>query len=136
MKDINTYLTFDGNCAQAMRFYEKCLKADLHMMPFSEMPGEVAPESKNRIMHARLTKGTATLLASDTMPGHPYRPGNNFSISLNCESKQEVDDLVSQLKQGGNVTMTPQETFWGAYFAMLVDQFGVQWMFNHDMPRK
>ena len=137
MTDINAYLTFDGNCRQAMKFYEKCLKAELHMMPFAEMPGEKIPaEAKERIMHARLSKGKATLMASDTMPGMAFKTGNNFSVSVNCESKKEADEFFTALKEGGKATMPLQETFWGAYFGMLTDQFGINWMFNFDMPKK
>ena len=136
MKEINAYLTFDGNCADAMKFYQKCLKADLQMMPFSEMPGNKTPaNAKDRIMHARLQKGNAILMASDTMPGHPFKPGNNFSISVNCESKKEVDDFANALKEGGQVTMPNQEMFWGAYFGMVTDKFGISWMFNHDLAK-
>jgi len=138
MTEMNTYLTFDGNCAEAMKFYQKCLNADLQMMPFSEMPkteGEIPAGSKDRVMHARLTKGNATLMASDTMPGHPFKMGNNFSISLNCESKKEVDDFANAFKQGGQVTMPNQDTFWGAYFGMVTDKFGINWMFNYDFKK-
>ena len=137
MNNINAYLTFDGACAEAMRFYQKCLKADLQLMPFSELPGDhkIPPGAETRIMHARLTKGAATLMASDTMPGHAFKQGNNFSISVNCESKQEVDDFSNALKEGGQVTMPNQDTFWGAYFGMLTDKYGINWMLNFDKPR-
>lgn len=136
MKEIHCYLTFDGNCASAMKFYEKCLKAELHMMPFAEMQGQpIPPEAKDKIMHARLQKGSAVLMASDNMPGMPLTKGNNFSVSINCASKQEADDYFGALKEGGKVTMPLQDTFWGAYFGMVTDQFGIQWMFNYDKPR-
>jgi PhnB protein len=136
MKDINCYLTFDGNCAEAMKFYQKALKAEMEMMPFSQIPGQqIPPGSENRIMHARLQKGTAILMASDTMPGHPFTKGTNFSVSVNCGSKQEVDEYFGALKEGGKVTMPAQQMFWGAYFAMLTDKFGVNWMFNFDTPK-
>lgn len=137
MKGINTYLIFDGNCREAVKFYEKCLKADLLMMPFAEMPGDVPPEAKDRIMHAKLTRGEeVVIMASDNMPGMPFQQGNNFSVSINCEGKQEVDELIRALGDGGKVTMPAQETFWGAYFAMLTDKFGINWMLNHDLPQK
>ncbi|MGZ3712206.1 MAG: VOC family protein [Bdellovibrionota bacterium] len=132
MKTINAYLTFNGNCAQAMKFYEKSLEAELFMMPFNEAPMPEMKNMKDRIMHARLTKGNATLMASDTMPNHPFTQGNNFSVSIDCESSAEVDKLFKALSAGGKSTMDPQDTFWGAHFAMCTDQFGVQWMFNHD----
>ncbi|MGE0526612.1 MAG: VOC family protein [Bdellovibrionales bacterium] len=136
MKAISTYLNFDGNCAEAMKFYQKCLKADLELMPFSEMPGDVPPASKNRIMHARLTKGGAVLMASDTMPGMPFTLGNNFSVSIHCESKAEVDEFLGALKEGGKVTMPAAEMFWGAYFGMCTDKFGVNWMFNCELAQR
>ncbi len=138
MNQINTYLTFDGNCAEAMKFYQKCLKADLEMMPFSEMPNskELPKGSEKRIMHARLHKGGATLMASDTMPGHPFKPGNNFSISIDCTTKKEVDEFSKELSAGGKVTMANQDMFWGAYFGMITDKYGINWMFNCDQAKK
>ncbi len=135
MKEINNYLIFDGNCREAMKFYEKCLGAELQLIPFSEMPGDAPAEAKDRIMHARLAKGPAVLMASDTMPGHAFQQGNNFSVSVQCESVQEIDSLFTALAQKGNVTMPLQHTFWAARFGMLTDQFGINWMFNLDEPK-
>ena len=137
MKAINTYLNFDGNCADAMKFYQKCLKAELHMMPFSEIPdGKFPPGAKDRVMHARLQKGGAVLMASDTMPGHAFKQGNNFAISINCDSKQEVDEYSTALKEGGATVMPNQDMFWGAYFGMVKDKFDVVWMFNYEHANK
>jgi PhnB protein len=135
MQAINCYLTFDGNCAEAMKFYQKALKMDLEMMPFSQMPGEVPKGHENRIMHARLQKGNAILMASDSMPQHPYKHGNNFSVSINCDTKAEVDEFAHALKEGGMLTMPPGEMFWGAYFGMVTDKFGIAWMFNCDTKK-
>jgi PhnB protein len=132
MKNIHVYLTFDGNCAQAMKFYEKCLGGTLQMMPFSEAPMPEMKSVKDRMMHARLSNGAATLMASDTMPGHPFAKGTNFSVSVDCGTGEEVDRLCAALAAGGKVTMEPQDTFWGARFGMCTVQFGVLWMFNHD----
>lgn len=136
MKEINAYLTFDGNCREAMKFYEKCLHAELQMMPFSSADMKVPAGTEERIMHAKLTSNKAVLMASDNMPGMPFQKGNNFSISINCESQTEVDRLFAALGEKGTVTMPLQNTFWGAYFGMLTDRFGINWMFNFDMPKK
>jgi PhnB protein len=137
MKEVVTYLNFDGNCREAMQFYAKCLGAELQMTPFSDVPGNPAPAAKDRIVHARLTKGTsALLLASDTQPGMPLQQGNNFSVSVQCESVQEIDKLFAALGENGKVSMPLQDTFWGARFGMLTDRFGIQWMFNFDHPKK
>ena len=136
MKDLIAYLMFDGNCREAMQFYEKCLSAELNMFPFSEAPMDIPAEGKERIMHARLTKGSATLMASDTMIGTPLQKGNNFSVSMNCESVEEAEKLFASLGEKGTVTMALQDTFWGAHFGMLTDQFGVNWMFNFDRSKQ
>lgn len=136
MQGIYSYLTFNGNCREAMSFYQKCMGAELHTMPFSEMPGDFPAEAKDRVMHARLTKGPAIIMASDTMPGMPFHPGNNFSISVACESMEEIKSLFNAFSEKANVTMPLQDTFWGAHFGMLTDQFGTQWMFNFDKPQQ
>jgi PhnB protein len=135
MTEIVTYLTFDGNCREAMTFYQECLSAELHLMPFSEMPGDYPRAAKDRIMHARLNKGKMALMASDTMPEMPLHQGNNFSISIQCETAHEIDSLFAALGEGGKVTMPLQDQFWGARFGRLTDRFGIQWMLNFTHPK-
>jgi PhnB protein len=136
MKEITTYLNFDGNCREAIKFYERCLGGELQMMPFSETPCNAPKEAKDRIAHARLVNGSAVLMASDTMPGMPFNPGNNFSICVNCQSVEELDRSFTSLGENGRVTMPVQDTFWGARFGMLEDQFGIHWMFNFEKPKQ
>ena len=135
MKEIVTYLNFNGNCRDAMKFYERCLGGELHMMPFSEVPGNHPPEAKDRIMHARLTNGSAVLMASDTMPGMPFQQGTNFAIAVMCQSQEELERFFNAVSEKGKVTMPLQDTFWGARFGMLTDQFGINWMFNFEKPK-
>jgi PhnB protein len=134
MKEINAYLTFNGNCREAMTFYAKCLGAELQTMPFSEMPGNAPKEAGNRLAHARITKGATVLMASDNLPGMAFQAGNNFSVSLTCESTQEVDSLFAALSENGSVKMAPQETFWAQRYSMFTDQFGIHWMLNLSKP--
>src|SRR6478672_8856856 len=105
MNALTTYLIFDGNCREAMQFYQKCFGGDLQMMPFSECPVDYPKEGKDRTLHAKLTKGSAVLMASDTMPGMPFQQGNNFSISVNCESLDEIQRLFAAFSENGKVTM-------------------------------
>ncbi len=135
MKAVTTYLTFDGNCREAMTFYGNCLGADLHAMPFSDMPGNVPAQAKDRIMHARLIKGTTLLMASDSMPGMPFQQGNNFSVSVECESLEEIERLFAAIGENGAIKMPLQDVFWGARFGMLTDRFGINWMFNFEKPK-
>lgn len=135
MKEFQTYLNFNGNCRQAMEFYAKCLGAELFIMPFSQGPMEVSAEAKDKVLHARLSKGTQVIMASDCPPGVPLQQGNNFSININCESREELDKLFAALGEKGKVGMPAQDMFWGAYFGMVTDQFGVNWMFNYELPK-
>ncbi len=138
MKNMNTYLIFEGNCRQAMGFYKKCLGGVLYMMPYSQAPGceNLLTKTKNWIIHARLTIKSQVLMASDTRPDMPVKEGNNFFISINCESIKETEKIFKALRAKGTVEMPPQETFFATRFAMLTDQFGIKWMLNFEKPEK
>ena len=144
MAQVNIYLTFDGNCEEAFNFYKSVLGGEFPMMGrFGDMPPEdgmppLADEHKNRIMHVSLPVSKETILmGSDTMPGmHEFVQGNNFSISVNAENREEADRIFKGLSEGGKVTMPMQDTFWGAYFGMWTDKFGINWMVNYDDPAK
>src|SRR5712692_7080102 len=104
MKEVVTHLNFDGNRREAKDSYRKCFGAELYLMPFSEAPGDLpkqAQEAKDRIMHASLTKGFRLLMAADTMPGMPLQQGNNFTVSIQCESLQEIESLFTALGEKG-----------------------------------
>jgi PhnB protein len=133
MKEIVTFLHFDGNCREAMQFYKNCFDAELFLLPFSESPSSLPSpptEALDRIMHATLKKTSTLLMAADILPGTPYQPGDNFAVILHCESLPELEHLFAALGEKGHVTMPPQDTFWGARFGTLPDRFGIRWMFN------
>jgi len=137
MKSVISYLNFDGNCRDAVKFYQRCLAGELHVMPFSEAPGDFPKEAKDRVMHASVIKdGVVLLMASDTMPGAPFKQGNNFYICVAPESAEELERLFTAFSEKGAVTMPLQDTFWGARFGMLTDRFGVNWMFNFEKPKQ
>ena len=136
MKEMNAYLTFDGTCREAMKFYAKCTGGELNLMTFSEAPGNFPAEAKDRIMHARLAKGGAVIMASDSMPGQPHIVGNYVWVAIKCESAEETEKLFAAFSENGKVVMPVGETFWAVRFGMLTDQFGVNWMFNFEKPRQ
>ena len=77
------------------------------------------------------------LMGSDTMPGiHDHQVGNNISLSINTDSREEADLIFNGLSAGGKVSMPLADTFWGAYFGMWTDKFGINWMVNYDDPAK
>lgn len=135
MQNLNPYLTFNGNCKEAMTFYHQALGGNIEIMPFEGSGMETPAEAKDRVMHAILTIDNIIIMASDSMPGQDIAFGANVSLSINCSSREEANKLYASLGEGGTPTMPLQDTFWGAYFGMLNDKFGVQWMFNYDAPQ-
>lgn len=131
MRRILPYLAFDGNCREAMTFYQGCLGGELEVMTFGDAPMETPPGQEERVVHAALTAGPVLLMASDTLPGMEYARGDAVSVYLDCESDEEVEALFRSLSEGGRRTMPPEDAFWGARFAMCSDRFGIQWMLSH-----
>jgi PhnB protein len=136
MGKIETYLFFDGRCAEAMRFYEATLGGKLEAMftyGDSPAPEHCPPGASDRIMHARLRVGDSALMASDTAPGMAASPMAGFSLSLTYDTADEARRIFDALSQGGTVTMPPQKTFWSEVFGMLTDRFGTPWMVGGGM---
>ena len=134
MNATNIYLTFDGNCREAMTFYGKCLGAEPGFTTFAQGPPDVAAMAKGAgdpILHTELHSGPVVLMASDSMPGMTFVKGSNFSISLTCDSLAEMEKLFAALGEEGTVTMAMHDAFWGGRFGMLVDRIGVQWMLSY-----
>ena len=128
MKSFQPYLNFNGNTREAMEFYQKACGGTLDLQTFGE--ASKVPGTEHRIMHARLSNGDAVLMASDTMPEHPFVQGTNVMVNIDCESDEELDRIFAALSEGAMITMPVQDTFWRARFGMLIDKFGVHWMFN------
>ena len=135
MHQLNTYLFFDGNCADAMRFYERTLGGKLSLMTHAESPmaAQTPPGSANRILHARLDFDGGMLMASDSMVGQPYEGMKGFSLSLIYPTAAEGRRMFDALAPGGHVIMPMEKTFWAEGFGMLVDRFGTPWMVNGGM---
>jgi PhnB protein len=136
MATVNTYLTFSNNCEEAFNFYKSVFGGEFaHIGRFKDMPSEQPiPESEgNKIMHVSLPIGNTVLMGSDSFSAQSQPViGNNFSIAINAESQEEAQKLFDGLSAGGKVTMPLNKTFWGAYFGMFTDKFGINWMVNFD----
>ena len=136
MPSLDAYLVFDGNCAEAMRFYQRTLGGKLDMMTHAQSPlaGHGASASNaNRIMHARLSVDGRSLMASDSMLGQPYAGMNGFSLSLIYPTVAEAKRIFDTLAEGGRIAMPFDKTFWAEGFGMLVDRFGTPWMVNGNL---
>ena len=133
MPTLDSYLFFDGHCADAMRFYERVTGGRMiMMMKYSDAPGPKDPQhcppgSEDHIMHAALDIGGRTLMASDTPPGQA-KPMQGFSLSLYYDTPEEAKRKFDMLADGGKVTMPFAPTFWSKGFGMLVDKYGTPWM--------
>ena len=142
MAQINPYLTFNGNCAEAFDFYKSVFGGEFaYIGKFKDMPSEqtLPEEVGNLIMHVSLPiSSETTLMGSDAneMFGQTAQFGSNVSISINTASEAEAQRLFNGLSSGGKITMPLDKTFWGAYFGMFTDQFGVHWMVNYDYEQK
>ena len=129
---LNPYLSFNGQCEAAFKFYEQCLGGKIGVIlnyGSSPMAEQVPSELRDKIMHVRLAVGDQILMGSDSPPEH-YEETKGMSVSLNTNEPAEAERIFQALAENGTVRMPLQETFWAARFGMLVDQFGIPWMVN------
>ncbi len=134
-KQLNPYLIFNGTAEQAIRFYEDALGAKAEgPMRYGDVPGgTVAPEHRNRVMHARLTLDAGVIMISDAHPNTPVATESNVHLCLHFDDIADMTGKFDALAKGGTITMPIQDTFWGAKFGQLTDAFGVRWMFNYQI---
>jgi PhnB protein len=140
MPTINPYLNFYGNTEEAFNFYKDIFGGKfLALQRFKDFPegDKLSDTDREKIMHISLpiSKGYI-LMGTDTLEsmGQTLTVGNNFYISVQVETKEEADRVFKELSAGGKMEMPIQDTFWGAYFGMFADKFGIQWMINFDYP--
>lgn len=144
MAVLNAYLNFNGNCEEAFNFYKSVFGGDFtYVGRFGDMPeGEqpIPDEMKNAIMHISLPISKETILMGSDTGGEwasQLVVGNNVSLSITALTKEEADRLFEGLAAGGNITMPIGDVFWGDYFGMLTDKYGVNWMvgFNEEYSK-
>ena len=142
MVSVNPYLLFNGQAEAALNFYKSVFGGEFSdFNKFKDMPDgdKLSAVEQELVMHASfpLNDGS-TLMVSDSLPSQnsTITPGNNFQLSIACESEGEATQLFNALSAGGNITMPLAKTFWGAYFGMLNDKFNVSWMVNYDYPKE
>jgi PhnB protein len=128
------YLSFNGNCAEAFRYYEKHLGGKIDgQFAFSDAPEGGAPgvpdDWKSKIMHVSMTVGDTVLMGSDAPPPH-FKTPQGFSVSLHTEDAAKAERVFDALADGGEVQMPLAETFWAKRFGMVTDRFGTPWMIN------
>jgi len=134
MKQLNVYLCFPGTCEEALNFYKNALGGDIvSIQRFGDSPVDASEADKQRIMHAEFKADGIYFMASDSMPGQPTRPGDMVSLSINLTDAAEQERIFNRLSEDGTVGMPLQETFWGAFFGMVTDKYGIHWMLNREV---
>ncbi len=134
MAQINSYLTFDGNCREAMNFYKECLGGELTLQTIGESPlsEKMPPPMQACILHATLVRENMVLMATDMVGENGLVKGNSVSMVLNCSSEKEVRTSYEKLAAGGKATHPLELTFWGALFGDLTDRYGNNWLLHFD----
>ncbi|RKR05412.1 PhnB protein [Flavobacterium sp. 90] len=133
MTTINSYLTFNGNCREAMTFYKECLGGELVIQTVDESPvsEQLPSQMKKCILHSMLKSDNLIIMGSDMSPQNLIK-GNAVSLMLNFSSEEETRKTYASLSRYGNASQPLEIMFWGALFGHLTDKFGNQWMFNYD----
>ncbi|HMR82159.1 MAG TPA: VOC family protein [Niabella sp.] len=134
MAQINSYLTFNGNCREAMTFYKECLGGELIFQTVGESPlsDKMPKQMKNCVVHATLSKKALVLMASDMVGEQGLIQGNSVSLSLHCCSEEEIKNCYAKLSQGGTASHPLEENFWGALSGDLTDKFGNHWILHYN----
>jgi PhnB protein len=134
IKEIAPYLIFDGNCAEACRFYQSVLGGKLDIQTYADSPAKehVPADSHARVIHARLSIGQWGVMASDAPSTKEYERAQGTSITVTIGSEPDAKRIFDALVAGGRATMPYGKTFWSPGFGMLVDRFGVPWMVNTE----
>jgi len=138
MTQLNAYLSFDGNCADAMRFYASVLDAKLEaLITYGETPDAMPtpPGNADRVMHAYLVHKDFVLMAGDTMAGETYEGMRGIMMTLTYPTAAEAKRGFELLAKGGSIQMPLGETFWAETFGMVTDRFGTPWAVNGGSKR-
>ncbi len=138
MRSINPYLHFNGNAEEAFKFYKSVFGGEFTTFQrFKDVPSEVPSQESesDKIMHVALPISKESILMGSDVPGSIPAVvfGNNFSISVQPSSEEETTKIFNALAAGGTVTMPLEKAFWGAYFGMCIDKFGINWMVNYEL---
>ena len=125
---LNPYLTFNGNCSEAMNFYKNLLGGELTIKTYAEMPEDVLADQKDKVMHALLTFNDNEISASDIMNGEEVVNGTSVALSLEYDNLEEAERVFNKLSEGSSGQLSFKYTFWGTKFGLFSDKFGIQWM--------
>jgi PhnB protein len=133
MRNLHAYLTFDGNCREAMHFYHDCLRGELSLQTVGETPmaDRLPGNMRQCILHATLTSDQLLLMGSDMVDDAGLIRGNSVSLMLNCSTEEDLHRCYQALSSGGRCSHPIEHTFWGAMLGGLTDKFGHHWLLHY-----
>jgi len=136
-RQISPYLSFDGNCREAMNFYKESIGGELTLQTVGESPiaGQMPPALKDSIMHSTLTTDDGLVFMGSDMHRDKLVDGNTVHMCINCGSEEEINSLFTNLSRDGKITEPLVEMFWGGLYGSLTDKFGKNWVFNYQKNR-
>lgn len=138
MMKISPYVSFNGNCAEAVAFYEKVFNVKAEIMRYKDAPPENGYQTpagtENLVMHAQFEIGGEMIMLCDTPPENAVSVGGNITIMAEFDSPHSAKSVFDALKEGGEVGMELQETFWSKCFGSLTDPFGISWHISIGCP--
>jgi PhnB protein len=145
MASVSIYLNFMGNAEQAFNFYKSVFRTEFErpIMYNKDLPSHpgmpsFSEEDKNKVMHAALPiLGGTRIMATDMLKslGHKLIEGNNVTINLEPDSREETDCLFNALSEDGSEIAPMRDEFWG-YWGCCKDKYGIRWMFNYDKNKQ
>lgn len=136
--NIYAYLTFSGNCREAMTFYQECIGGTLQFQTIGETPlaAQMPEQMKNCILHATLKNGALLLMGSDMVGENGLQRGNAVSLCLVCSTEEELRAYYTRLAENGTATHPVETTFRGALLGGLTDRYGNNWLLNYEPVTK
>ena len=129
---MNPYLSFNGQCEAAFKFYVQCLGGQLGAIfryagiPFAD---QVPADWQDKVMHGSVKVGEQLLAGADVAPDR-YEAPKGFSLSLQMKDPAEAERVFRELGKDGKVTVPLEKTFWAERFGAVIDRFGIQWLIN------
>lgn len=133
------FLLFDGNCAEAMAFYQSCLGGSLTLTKVGDTPMKemFPPEKHARIINAQLKSGAIEISATDWMASPTFDPilGNMSALFVIGDGCDELKIVFDKLAEGANGDRFQElhDMPFGTY-GQFYDKYGVQWIFKGDSP--
>jgi PhnB protein len=135
--NMTPYITFNGNCEEALNFYVKAMNGEIkNLHRYEGSPIESMATEKQKVMHSHFAAKDVLFMASDSFKDDPVANNSGMiHLSINFNDTAEMEKVFTALGEGGKITMPLQDTFWGAKFGMLTDKFGINWMFNCELKK-